>query len=169
MPRLTVRRRIPLKVLSLEVVEPDGKVLGSTTVDHVVDVHVPIPDSNKSGLNAASTGTKYTSVFRFKWYKSLLKKVTIRATWSASATDSVEKICVKDLTSGNDVVCLSGNAGTDQEASTTDLASVTDGGLWTVYSAVTTASATTTATYSISYIVVELEYEYTLDNIAQWQ
>jgi len=119
--------------------------------------HIPIPDV-QSNLPAASTGVKWTSKYAFKWSKAFLKSVTIRASWTASATDSVEKICVKDVSTGQDIVCVSGNNGTNAENTVTDLTSVTDGGLFEVYSAVTTASATTTATYSIDYVVVELNY-----------
>lgn len=169
MVRIIVRRRIPPKVIGGEVVEPNGLTLGSTTIDHQFYEHVPIPDSHQTGLNATSTGVKWTSRFKFKWYKTLLKTVTIRASWSASATDSVEKICVKDIQSGKDVVCLQGNNGSDQEESTDDLSNITDGGLWQVYSAVVKASSTSGAKYSIDYVVVELTYEYRTDNIAQWQ
>ena len=134
------------------------RVSGEQVYGVQVVVPVMIPDSNKSGLAADSTGVKYTSSFKAKWGKKGLVGVRIRASWSASATDSEEKICVKDLSSGNDVVCVSGNAGTDQEAETSDLSSVTDGGLWQVYSEVTKASGTSGATYSIGYVVVELLY-----------
>ncbi len=136
--------------ITLDKIAPDTIVIRAFTT---------FPDSLAAiNLSATATGVKWTSNFKFKWTKQNLKKVVIRASWTATATDSVEKICVKDITSGNDVVCVEGNAGTDQENSTTDLSNVTDEGLFTVYTAVTTASATTTATYSIVYVVVELVY-----------
>ena len=121
-------------------------------------VYVPIPDSPQSGLAADSTGVKWTTAFRHEWHKRHLKKVRIRATWSATQADSVTKIAVRDVSSGNDVVSVSGNAATDEEAEQTDLTNVTDGGLFEVYAEVTTASATGGATFDISYVVVELVY-----------
>jgi len=124
----------------------------------VIVIPFPVPDSQQSGLAADSTGVKWTSVFKGKWSKRHLKKVRIRATWSASNTDSETKIAVKDINNNADVVSVSGNAGTDQEAETTDLTNVTDGGLFEIYAEVTTASATSGATFDISYVVVELVY-----------
>lgn len=130
-------------------------------------VVIPVPDMNSAvlnyatggkGLAADSTGVQYTSLYKFKWDKKNLKEVRIRASWTASNTDSVEKIAVQDDTTKNDVVAVSGNNGTDVEQSQTDLSNVTDGGLATVYTEVTTASATTGATYNISYVVIELLY-----------
>lgn len=120
--------------------------------------YVPVPDSPQTGLPADSTGVKWTSAFKHKWSKGHLKAVRIRATWTASATDSVTKIAVRDVSTGADVVAVSGNAATDAEAETTDLTNVTDGGLFEVYAEVTTASATSGATFDIVYVTVELVY-----------
>ena len=157
------------KIMSIEkhasrhVSEGDDPISGLTydqlaTDTIVIEVPFPVPDSQQSGLAADSTGVKWTSVFKGRWNKRHLKKVRIRATWSASNTDSETKIAVKDIDSGNDIVSVSGNAGTDQEAETTDLANVTDGKLFEVYAEVTTASGTSGATFDISYVVVELVY-----------
>ena len=122
----------------------------------VFRIPVPIPDSTQSGLAADSTGVKWTSNFKLKWDKTHLKAVRIRATWTASATDSVTKIAIKDDGTGNDIASVSGNTGTDSEAEATDLTNVTDGGTASVYAEVTTASATSGATTDITYVVVEL-------------
>jgi len=119
-------------------------------------IPVPIPDSPQSGLDATSTGTKWTSAFKLKWDTRHLKAVRIRATWTASDTDSVTKIAISDDTNAADIISVSGNAGTDTEAEATDLTNVTDGGLATVYAEVTTASAATGATFDIAYVIVEL-------------
>jgi len=124
----------------------------------VIEAPFPVPDSQQSGLAADSTGVKWTSVFKGRWNKRHLKKVRIRATWSASNTDSETKIAVKDVNNNADIVSVSGNAGTDQEAEATDLTNVTDGGLFEIYAEVTTASGTSGATFDISYVVVELVY-----------
>jgi len=124
----------------------------------VIEVPFPVPDSQQTGLAADSTGVKWTSAFRGKWSKRHLKKVRVRATWSASNTDSVTKIAVKDVNNNADIVSVSGNAGTNEEAEATDLSNVTDGGLFEIYAEVTTASGTSGATFDISYVVVELVY-----------
>jgi len=130
--------------------------LASDTI--IIEAPFPVPDSQQSGLAADSTGVKWTSVFKGRWNKRHLKKVRIRATWSASHTDSETKIAVKDINSGNDIVSVSGNAGTNQEAEATDLTNVTDAKLFEVYAEVTTASGTSGATFDVSYVVVELVY-----------
>lgn len=161
-----VKRRIttsdiePGSLDAATVITP-GTITASLLAPNTINlkVYVSIPDAiTATNLPAASVGVKWTSKFAFKWSKAFLKSVTIRASWTATATDSAEKICVKDVTTGQDIVCVSGNAGTNAEASTTNLTNVTDGGLFEVYSSVTTASATTTATYSIESVVIELEY-----------
>ena len=119
-------------------------------------IPVLIPDSTQTGLPADSTGIKWTSNFRLRWDKRHLKAVRIRATWTATATDSVTKIAVRDVTNGVDIVSVSGNTGTDAEAEATDLTNVTDGGLAEVYAEVTTASTTGGATFDIAYVIVEL-------------
>jgi len=118
-------------------------------------VPIPIPDSAQSGLAADSVAVNWTSSFKFKLNTQNLKAVRIRATWSASATDSVTEIDVVGSVSGT-IVSVSGNAGTDAEGVATS--GWSDWELITVQSQITTASATLGATYSISYVVVELEY-----------
>jgi len=125
----------------------------------VIEAPFPVPDSQQTGLAADSTGVKWTSVFKGRWNKRHLKAVRVRATWSASATDSVTKVAVKDVNVNADIVSVSGNAGTDKEAEATDLTNVTDGNLFEVYAEVTTASGTAGATFDISYVVVELVYK----------
>ena len=123
-------------------------------------VPVLIPDSNQKGLPADATGVQWTSTYKFKWDKTFLHKVIIRASWSSTESDSVVKICVKDEQSGNDVVCVSGNSGTDTEAEQSDLTNVSDAYLAYVYAEVTTASATSGATFDIDYVTVELVFQY---------
>lgn len=118
-------------------------------------IPVPVPDSMQKGLPADAKGVQWTSIFKLKWDKRHLKAVRIRASWTASATDSVTKIAIKDDTTGADIVSVSGNNGTNVEAEATDLSNVTDGGLATIYAEVTTASATTGATFSIEYVIIE--------------
>jgi hypothetical protein len=118
-------------------------------------VPIPIPDSQQAGLAADSLGVKWTSVFKFKLNARHLKLMRIRATWSASATDSVTKVAVIGGTSG-EIVNVSGNAGTDAEGEATT--GWTDGELIYVQLEVTTASATAGATTDLTYAVVELEY-----------
>jgi|GEM_PF-4730949 len=119
-------------------------------------IPILIPDSTQTGLDATSTGTKWTSKFKLKWNIRHLKAIRLRATWSSSASDSVIKIAVKDDTSGADVITLSGNSGTNSEARV-EAPSVTSDGLATIYAAVTTASTVSGATFDIDYIILELE------------
>ena len=126
-----------------------------------ITVPILIPDSSQKSLPADVAGIKWTSAFKFKWDKQYLSKVVIRASWSSTATDNVVKIAVRDEQSGNDVVSLSGNSGTDAVAEQTDLTNVSDGYLATVYAEVTTPSATAGATFDIDYVAIELVYTYT--------
>jgi len=120
-----------------------------------VSVPIAIPDSSQSGLAADSTGVKWTSAFKFKVDPQNLKSAVIRATWTASATDSETAIEVYDETGASVLGSVSGNTGTDAEGSVTGF---TAGNLVTVRLNVTTASATSGATTSLSYAVLELTY-----------
>jgi len=136
----------------------------SSVLDTLIDaftvrVIIPIPDSPQTGLAADSTGVKWTTAFKCKWKKGNISAVRIRASWTSSAGDSTIKIAIKDITNAADVVSVSGNSGTNQEAETTDLTNITDGGLFEVYAEVTAASGTAGATFDISYIVVEIDYK----------
>jgi len=134
----------------------DVSQLASETISFYV--YAPIPDSPQSGLAADSVGVKFTSAFKLKWSKARLKAVRVRATMTATAADSVQKLAVKDLGTGADIATISANAGTNLETEATDLTNVTDGGLFEVYYQVTTASATAGATFNVAYFVVELRY-----------
>lgn len=138
----------------------DATIAAGKLAANTISFRVPvaIPDSAQTGLAADSTGTKWTSAFKLKWNKTHLKAVRIRATWTASHTDSTTKIAIQDDSNSTDIASVSGNAGTDTEDEATDLSNVTDDGLATVYAEVTAASAATGATFDITYVVVELVF-----------
>jgi len=133
---------------------PKGK-LQENTITFIVPLQL-IKD--KTGLAADSTGVKYTSG-KFKIDTNGLKSVTIRATWSASATDSVTAIELYDETAGAVRGSVNGNAGTDAEASV-GVASIVDGNLHSLRVNVTTASGTSGATTDVTYAILELKYGY---------
>ena len=120
-----------------------------------IAVPITIPDSNQAGLSAATTGVKWTSNFKFKIDPQNLKSAVVRATWTATNTDSVTAIEVYDETATTILGSVSGNAGTNTEGSVTGF---TAGNVVTVRLDVTTASATSTATTSLTYAVLELTY-----------
>lgn len=124
----------------------------------LVKVPVTIPDSTQTGLDATSTGVKYTSKFKFKIPKKMLQDVVLRASWTATAGDSVTKIALIDETTTNEVCSVEANAGTDTESTNYTAANLTDDGLVYVRAEITTASATTGATFDIDYVVVELKF-----------
>lgn len=132
----------------------DYSQLASNTIYFLVPF-TPQDCLNQTGLSAASTGVKFTSVVKLLLNARHLKKIRIRASWTASNTDSVTEVRVVGSTSGV-IVSVSGNTGTDAEAEATS--GWTDGEYIHVEVAVTTASATTTATTDLTYAVVELEY-----------
>ena len=127
----------------------------ANTAKTVFTVPIPIPDSQQSGLAADSTGVKWTSAFKLKIDPTNLKSAVIRATWTASHTDSVTAIEVYDETAGSVLGSVSGNTGTNAEGS---VSGFTAGNIVTVRLSVTTASATTGATTSLTYAVLELTY-----------
>jgi len=73
---------------------------------------------NQTGLAADSVGVKFTSVVRYVLRAKHLKKITLRATWTASHTDSVTRIKLIGTISG-EITALSGNTGTHAGASVT--------------------------------------------------
>jgi len=137
---------------------PSGSLDYTQLISDTIQVKIPvlIPDSVQSGLAADSTGVKWTSAFKFRVPKRHLKDIVLRATWTASATDSVTEIDLIDAATSNVVCSVSGNAGTDTESTNFNSANLTDDGLVYVQAQVTTASATSGATFSIAYVVVEL-------------
>ncbi|WP_457751051.1 hypothetical protein [Thermococcus sp.] len=137
---------------------PEGSLDFTQMITDTIQVKIPvlIPDSVQDGLAADSTGVKWTSAFKFRIPKRHLKNIVLRASWTASATDSVEEIDLIDAASGSTVCSVSGNAGTDVESINFNSANLTDDGLVYVQAQVTTASATAGATFSIGYIVVEI-------------
>ena len=111
---------------------------------------------DQSGLAADSTGVKYESG-KFKIDTNGLKSAVIRATWTASATDSVTAIELYDVSAGAVRGSVSGNAGTDSESA--DISgSIVSGNLHELRVNVTTASATSGATTDVAYAVLELKY-----------
>ena len=127
--------------------------LQTNTIQFIIPLLL-IHDQN--GLAATTTGVKYTSG-KFKINTTNLKSAIIRATWGASATDSVTAIELYDNTATVVVGSVSGNSGTDVESS--DLsASITSGNLFVLRVNVTTASATSGATTSVTYAILELTY-----------
>lgn len=123
------------------------------TIKEVVPVH--IPDSEQAGLAADSTGVKYTSDFVQQLNPQNLNSATLRASWTASQTDSVTAIEVYDEAAGSVLGSISGNTGTDTEGS---ISGFTAGNSVVVRANVTTASATSGATTDVVYIVLELTY-----------
>jgi len=110
---------------------------------------------NQTGLAADSVGVKFTSVVKYAIRAKHLKRITLRATWTASHTDSVTEIRVIGSISGK-IVSLVGNTGTTAGTSVTT--GWTDGELIHIEVAVTTASATAGATTDLVYAIIELEY-----------
>lgn len=147
-----VRRLIKADDIASGVI--DYTKLATNTI--MFRIPILVPDSVQTGLAADSTGIKWTSNFKLRWDKRHLKAVRLRATWTATATDSETKIAIRDDGTGADIVSVVGNSGTDVEAETTDLTNVTDGGLATIYAEVTTASGTSGATFDIVYVIIEL-------------
>jgi len=120
-------------------------------------IPVLIPDSPQTGLAADSTGTKWASNFKFRIPKQNVKDVVIRATWSASNTDSTTEIALIDDATGNTICSVSGNTGTDAESTNYTEANLSDDGLVYARASITTASATAGATFDITYVAVEIK------------
>jgi len=129
--------------------------LEAGTISFVIIVPgIPTP---QTGLAADSTGVKFEG-FRFRIYTRHLAGVLLRATWTASHSDSETAIELYDVDAGAVRGKVSGNTGTDKEASI-DPASIVDGNLHELRVNVTTASATAGATTDVIYAVLELAYE----------
>jgi len=126
----------------------------NTVVGYTVPV-APQDCINQTGLAADSTGVKFTSVVKTKVDARYLKKIRLRASWTASHTDSTTEVRVVGSTTGT-IASVSGNTGSDAEGEGT---SFSDGELVHVEVAVTTASATTGATTDLTYAVIEFVYE----------
>lgn len=137
--------------------DPLSGITASQLATDTIKIVVPIaiPDSNQSNLAADSTGVKWTSNFKFKVDPQNLKSAVIRATWTASDTDSVTAVEVYDEGAATVLGSVSGNTGTDAEGT---ISGFTTGNLITVRLNVTTASATAGATTSLNYVVIELTY-----------
>lgn len=149
-----VQRKVMLNADNeVEIQDGTGNPIAKPEKTFVVPI--PIPDSNQTGLDATTTGVKWTSNFKFKIDPSRVVSAVIRATWTASATDSVTAIEVYDETAATVLGSVSGNAGTDAEGA---VSGFTAGNLITVRLNVTTASATTGATTDLVYAVLEITY-----------
>ena len=135
----------------------DGAVTTAKLASNAVKVTVIIPSlENRTGLAADSTGVKAEGA-RFKIDTTGLKSVTLRASWTASHSDSETAIELYDVTADAVRGSVSGNTGTDVEASI-DPASLVSGNLHELRVNVTTASATSGATTDCLYAVLELTY-----------
>jgi len=123
----------------------------------VVGYTVPVApqDCINQSMSADSTGTKFTSSVKMRVDGRYLKKIRLRASWTASNTDSVTEVRVVGTTTGT-IASVSGNTGTDEEAEGT---SFTDNELVYIEVAVTTASATAGATTTLTYAIIEFIYE----------
>jgi len=141
-------------VLSDEVNDVDLFRLRRNTV---VGYTVPVApqDCINQSMAADSTGTKFASSVKIRVDGRYLKKIRLRASWTASNTDSVTEVRVVGTSSGT-IVSVSGNTGSDEEAEGTTFS---DGELVYVEVAVTTASATAGATTTLTYAIVEFIYE----------
>jgi len=128
--------------------------LASNTIYFVIPF-TPQDCLNQTGLTASFVGIKFTSVVRHKLNARHLKKIVLRATWTASHTDSVTEVRVIGTVSGI-IVSVSGNTGTNAEGSVTT--GWSDGEYIYIKVAVTPASATAGATTDLEYAIVELEY-----------
>ena len=140
---------------TIEVYDETGAVSKGTLRPLTVIVPVLIPDSTQAGLAADSTGVKWTSNFRFTVDTQNLISGTLRATWTASNTDSVTAVEVYDATGAAMLGSTSGNTGTDATAS---ISGFTTSNLLLVRLEVTTASGTSGATTSLTYAELELKY-----------
>ncbi|RLI50742.1 MAG: hypothetical protein DRP09_19785, partial [Candidatus Thorarchaeota archaeon] len=142
-------------VVSDEVNDAD---LFSLKRNTVVGYTVPVAPQdcyNQTGLAADSTGTKFSSSVKVKVDGRYLKKIRLRASWTASHADSVTEVRVVGTTTGT-IASVSGNTGSNEEAEGT---SFSDGEMVYVEVAVTTASATAGATTDLTYAVIEFVYE----------
>ena len=126
----------------------------NTVVGYTVPV-APQDCYNQTGLAADSTGVKFTSSVRVKVDGRYLKKIRLRASWTASHTDSVTEVRVVGTMTGT-IASVSGNTGSNEEAEGT---SFSDGELVYIEVAVTQKSATAGATTDLSYAIVEFVYE----------
>ncbi|RLG63109.1 hypothetical protein DRO21_06625, partial [archaeon] len=126
----------------------------NTVVGYTVPV-APQDCYNQTGLSADSTGTKFTSSIRIRVDGRYLKKIRLRASWTASHTDSVTEVRVVGTTTGT-IASVSGNTGSNEEVEGTTFS---DGELIYIEVAVTTASATTGATTDLTYALIEFVYE----------
>lgn len=125
-------------------------------ITDVITVPIQIADSKQSGLAADSIGVKWTSDFVVTIPPKNVSSATIRASWTASDTDSVTAIEVYDEDAGSVLGSVSGNTGTDTEGS---VSGFTSGNKVVVRANVTTASATTGATTDVVYAVLEIAYQ----------
>jgi len=158
-----VRRLVKTGDLEDGAVTNEKVAPGTLTKDRLatdtITIIIPLQlIKDAKGLAADSTGVKYTSG-KFRIDANGLKKAVIRATWTASETDSETAIELYDETEGVVRGSVSGNAGTDVESS--DLSgSIVSGNLHSLRVNVTTASATAGATTDVEYAILELTYGY---------
>lgn len=147
-----------------DTIEGDKDIIAGTVPKdrlqaNTISLIVPIQGiKDSTGLDATATGVKDSSG-KFTIDTNGLKSAILRATWTASDTDSVTDIELYDETAAAVVGSVSGNTGSDTESS--DLSgSITDGNLHSIRVNVTTASAATGATTGCTYAILELTYGY---------
>lgn len=120
-----------------------------------IPVPIQIADSNQSGLASDTTGVKWTSNFVHQIDPQNLDSAVIRASWTASQTDSTTAIEVYDQSAATVLGSATGNTGTDSEGS---VSGFTAGNPVVARANVTTASSTSGATTDLVYAVLELSY-----------
>ena len=148
-----LRRKVVLAGDEILVVDEDDNVV--IPIEEYIYIPIPIPDSNQSGLAADSTGVKWTSNFKFKINTDRLVGVVLRASWSASESDSVAAIELYDIDSDSVRGSKSANAWSG-DYTITSLYYGTH--YYIVRLNITTASATSGATVDLDYVVVEVVY-----------
>ena len=124
---------------------------GTGTVLHTSEHVVPvIAEVARTGLVDSEAGVKWTSA-EILIPPGAFWSAAIEATWTASATDSVNAIELYDATAGAVAASVSGNAGTNAKSS---YACLTAGHRYVVRVNVTTASATAGATLDVTKAVL---------------
>ena len=119
---------------------------------------VILPDAKT--VDISSTGVKWTSA-RFKITpKAHVKDIVLRTSFSAGATDYTLAIYLRDVSTGNKIVEVSGNELTDAEASAAaqgTLGNLPDDGLVEV-AVECTAASSSASSCTVKYIVLEIVY-----------
>jgi len=154
---MVVRRNVIARdAINTELVASGGIQTSDLATNAVKVTVIIVSLENRTGLAADSTGVKAEGA-RFKIDTTGLKSITLRATWTASHSDSTTAIELYDVTAGAVRGSVSGNTGTDVEASISP-SDIVSGNLHELRVNVTTASGTAGATTDCIYAVLELVY-----------